>query len=46
MTHVLQRLSALDDTASAALTEWSTRPQRNWVGTHTGDVRAAEALLA
>ena len=46
MTHVLQRLGALDETASAALTEWSTRPQRNWVGTHTGDVRAAEALLA
>jgi L-asparaginase II len=45
MTHILRRIGALDDEAWSGLSEWATRPQRNWVGTRTGEIRATNALL-
>lgn len=45
MTHVLRRIGAMDDPTWKELSDWSTRPQHNWAGTHTGEFRAAEALL-
>jgi L-asparaginase II len=45
MTHVMRRIGAMDDRTWKELSDWSTRPQHNWAGTHTGEVRAAEALL-
>jgi len=45
MTHVLRRIGAMDDRTWSELSDWATHPQQNWAGTHTGDVRAAAALL-
>ena len=45
MTHVLRRIGAMDDRAWSELSNWASHAQHNWAGTHTGVVRAAEALL-
>jgi L-asparaginase II len=45
MTHVLRHIGVMDDRAWSELSNWASRPQHNWAGTHTGVVRAAEALL-
>ncbi len=45
MTHILRRIGAIDEIAWSELSDWAIRPQRNWVGTRTVEIKAADALL-